>query len=361
MRIGLHAAFFAEGAGGGIERCVRELVAAFGRVAGEHEFVLFTGRGNAGTFPLPSNFSERALPVRPENRLQKVFCDQVLAPLAARKARVDVLFSPGNIGPVFGFAPRAAMIHDAAPWMRPSPFSFFQALALRFFFIATARASDAVIAPSSFSRAEIARRTGIGPDRIALVPEAGDHLEGGPGAGLPPLILCVASRAAHKNAEGLLAAYAILRERRGLRLPLVLLGAAPRPGRPGVIFRDGVSDALLAALYASAAVTVVPSFYEGFGLAAAEAMCAGSPVAAARAGALPETLGPAAVFFDPRDPRDMARAVAEILDDPALAARLSRAGRSRSLALTWDACARGVMEVLAGAAGKDARRRGRMR
>jgi glycosyltransferase involved in cell wall biosynthesis len=81
-------------------------------------------------------------------------------------------------------------------------------------------------------------------------------------------------------------------------------------------------------------------------------MACGCPVVAARAGALPEVCGDAALLADPLDQPGIAAAVARVLDDPALAARLRQAGRTRAAGFTWQAAARRLAAV-ADAAGRD--------
>ena len=54
---------------------------------------------------------------------------------------------------------------------------------------------------------------------------------------------------------------------------------------------NGLTDAELAALFASAEVACIPSLYEGFSLPAVEAMASGTPIVASRVGALPEVVG----------------------------------------------------------------------
>jgi alpha-1,3-rhamnosyl/mannosyltransferase len=83
---------------------------------------------------------------------------------------------------------------------------------------------------------------------------------------------------------------------------------------------------MLRALYRAAAVALVPSLAEGFGLVAVEAMACGTPVLAANGSALPETTGGAAVLLDPADPEAWAREIRAVLDDGERAAMLRRGG-----------------------------------
>jgi glycosyltransferase involved in cell wall biosynthesis len=95
---------------------------------------------------------------------------------------------------------------------------------------------------------------------------------------------------------------------------------------------------------AGALAVVVPSTYEGFGLPALEAMAAGAPVVAARAGALPEVCGEAAVLVAPT-PDGLARGISDLANDEALRANLSSRGRLRAREFTWAAAAEGHLSA----------------
>ncbi len=98
-----------------------------------------------------------------------------------------------------------------------------------------------------------------------------------------------------------------------------------------VLFTGFVSEATLAELYDRAAVFVMPSRGEGFGLVYLEAMRAGRPSVAARAGAAAEIVadGETGLLVDPLDPDAIAGALARLLAAPDLARAMGEAGRRR--------------------------------
>ena len=141
----------------------------------------------------------------------------------------------------------------------------------------------------------------------------------------------------HKNHTRLLEAFALLRrEEPELRLVLTGTGTRSLAGPPGVEARDAVTLDELVSLYRRAACLVFPSRYEGFGLPPLEAMACGTPVAAARAGSIPEVCGDAAVLFDPEHPEAIAAGVTEALGR---APELGVLGLRQAAGFTWDRAA----------------------
>jgi glycosyltransferase involved in cell wall biosynthesis len=218
------------------------------------------------------------------------------------------------------------------------------------------RRADRIIADSAATRDDLVRFLGIADDRIRVAHLGVDQaLFGTPGpddaATLGTLglgatdryVLYAGSLLPHKNVATLLAAFGRLRE----QLPDVslVIAGAPRvqPGsevdgmcRRGLARMTGpISDAQLSALYRGAALFVLPSLYEGFGLPVLEAMASGCPTLSAATSSIPEIVGDAGLMFDPRDEGDLARAMRRVLEDPPLADRLRRAGRARAAEFTW--------------------------
>jgi glycosyltransferase involved in cell wall biosynthesis len=101
--------------------------------------------------------------------------------------------------------------------------------------------------------------------------------------------------------------------------------------------------------YSTARVALVPSFFEGFGFPASEAMACGLAVIANAAGALPEVVGTdgrAGRLVPQRNPRAMADAMWEVLRDPEETTRMGRAARERvERIFQWDQAAAQLVDV----------------
>ncbi len=99
------------------------------------------------------------------------------------------------------------------------------------------------------------------------------------------------------------------------------------PGRRRIHHFEYVSLPMLVTLIRGARAVIFPSLYEGFGLPVLEAMQLGTPVVTSRASSLPEIAGEAALYVDPYDINDIARAIKTITADSDLRGELSRRGR----------------------------------
>ncbi|MBW2291726.1 MAG: glycosyltransferase family 4 protein [Deltaproteobacteria bacterium] len=101
--------------------------------------------------------------------------------------------------------------------------------------------------------------------------------------------------------------------------------------------------------YSSGRAAIVPSFFEGFGFPASEAMACGLPVIANAAGALPEVVGTdgrSGKLVPARDAQAMAQAAREILLEPGKAQAMGQAARRRvEHVFRWDDAAASLVEV----------------
>src|SRR5262249_45017028 len=109
---------------------------------------------------------------------------------------------------------------------------------------------------------------------------------------------------------------------------------------PGYVSVDDRRD-----LLAGASVLAYPSRYEGFGFPPLEAMAAGVPVVATRAGAVPEVVGGAARLVASDDADAFADALHAVLTEDAVRHDLVTRGNGRHDAFSWQAAAAGLVAL----------------
>jgi glycosyltransferase involved in cell wall biosynthesis len=271
-----------------------------------------------------------------------------------RAARGALLLNLGNTAPLRR-RDQVVVIHDAGVFDTPESYSRAFRLWYRTLHRALPRLGARILTVSEFSRARLSERLGLDPSRIGVMPEGGEHVLRVPadeavlarhGLARRGYALAVGTRAAHKNLGALGEAASLLATR---GMTLAVAGAAEAGAFSGAADAAGtrllgrVSDAELRALYENALCLVFPSRYEGFGIPPLEAMWCGCPVLAARAGAVPEVCGDAALWFDEAGP---AAAVQRLLDEPGLADSLRARGRERARLYSWDAAAARLLELI---------------
>jgi glycosyltransferase involved in cell wall biosynthesis len=323
---------------GGVERVAREMAARLPRLR----------PGRYAVMHPPPSLAHRA----------GHLWEQVLLPVAGRRARA--IYCPANVAPV---ASRRSVlvIHDLAALRHPEWYSAQYATYHRKILPVLARRARRLIAPSEFSRSEVADGLGLDPRAIAVVPNGVDErfspaVDAGPALrahGLEkPYVLIVGTRIARKNLSALAEA---ARRLSALGLELVSAGSGRHYTRPGETppprALGYVAESHLPGLYAGAAALAMPSLYEGFGLPVVEAMASGVPVVAANRAALPETCGGAALLVEPDDEGALADALATVVTDEEARRRLVQAGIERASHFSWDRAAAAtdtvISEVLA--------------
>ncbi|WP_437478242.1 glycosyltransferase family 4 protein [Sorangium sp. So ce1014] len=289
--------------------------------------------------------------------------------LALRLARIDPAVVVGDelcfpeLGPAFAALPRriarVLLVHHLSAWELP-PGARRAALSLAEG--AVIRLSDAHLATSATTAARLRREHGL--DRVDVAMPGADRLPLRPRAardGGPLRLTFVGSFIPRKGLLELLAAF----ERVGsARATLRLIGDAARDPayaervrraiagsaylRARVAVPGALDDEALAAALAETDALVLPSLLEGYGMVLTEAVRAGVPVLAARAGAIAEVVqdGAEALLWD--DGEGLVRALSRFIEDGALRASMGRAALLRAAALpTWDGAAVAVRAVLA--------------
>lgn len=301
---------------------------------------------------------------------------------AARAAGADVLLVPGGTYRG-GFRPFVTMCRNLAPWDEavarlygPSWWRLRLAL-LRRSQGATFRRADGVIFLTETARRIVLDRLDELGGRQAIVPHGLARrffMEPRPqrppeafGEARPFRWLYVSTVDGYKHQPEAARAVARLREE-GHPVTLDLVGHAVEPYetrlRRALAELDPAGETVrylgslpfeaLHRAYHDADGFLFASSCENLPNILLEAMAAGLPVACSDRGVMPEVLGPAGVYFDPRDPGAIAAALVRLMEDPELRARLAAEGQARARGYSWPLCAERTFAFLREVAGVEA-------
>jgi glycosyltransferase involved in cell wall biosynthesis len=232
----------------------------------------------------------------------------------------------------------------------------------------TAQRADRVIVHSRNGAADVEACFGVAAERIAVVPlgvgaeffpespATQEAIRNRLAPGGEGFVLFCGSLEPRKDVPTLLRAFARATDVRG-RFRLVLVGGTGRASpeiaalaeemglQESMTLEGYVGIAQLRGLYSAAALFVLPSLYEGFGLPILEAMACGTPVVAANTSSLPEVVGDAGLLVPPGDPEALAAAMTRVLEDAHLAADLRRRGLNWAKLFTWEETAARTLAV----------------
>jgi glycosyltransferase involved in cell wall biosynthesis len=162
-----------------------------------------------------------------------------------------------------------------------------------------------------------------------------------------------------KNHRGLMQAYNQLAQSLKSQYQLVFVGKLPIVLKEqlrdyaaslglterDVVITDKVSDEELVAFYNLCDLFVFPSWHEGFGLPALEALACGAPVIGSNNTSIPEVIGREDALFDPHDSADIAKKIEQVLLDPVLTADLRGYGPHQAKNFSWERSAQKTLAV----------------
>lgn len=340
----------------GIGRYTYNLIDALGQVAPNEKFVVLhnpalkNSRYDIGALARYPNigFVRSNIPTRSLR-------EQFQLPLR----QSQLLHSPYFVKPYFSPVPSIVTIHDLIPLRSPGSASVSARWLFRAAMTAAVRTSARIIVPSAATRDDLAALFRTAPEKTVITQEAADPRfkpiresateRLSEKYSLPEnYVLYVGINKPHKNLKTLVAAW----ERAGVDGALVIAGAWDERYKfeveglgSKVRMLQNVDDADLAALYSSASVFVLPSFYEGFGLALLEAMACGAPVISSNASSLPEVGGAAPLYFDPHDVDGLAHAIARVVGDGAMQDEMRARSLERAKVFSWERTARETLAV----------------
>jgi len=273
----------------------------------------------------------------------------------------EVLYLP-NLNFAAAGCPTVVTVHDLSFRRYPEFFSPKQRLWHRLIDAdSLLKKAAIVIAVSKHTKDDIIETYGIAEDRIRIVtpavsgefrPRDEKKIASVRGKyGLPErFILCLGTLEPRKNVEGLIRAFNIIDADtdlvivggKGWMYDRIFKAAAQSPKRQRIHFLGYVAEWDKPALYCAASAFVYPSFYEGFGIPALEAMACGTPVIASHASSLGEVVGDAGLLINPANHEEIAWAIDSMLDDTALRERCRARGIEKAADFSWE---KGAVEL----------------
>jgi glycosyltransferase involved in cell wall biosynthesis len=347
----------------GNEVYVRSLLNTFAAQNPDCDFLAYVSNDGARA-SLPEKIRTRQVAANPFLRLGFHLANRV------RQDRPDLLHVQYT-APVGCTVPVVATVHDVSYLEHPEYFTRERALQLRLTVGRTVHQAAKILTGTENARNSILKvYPDLAEDKVAVVPlaaapefrpisrEAAASAVRDRYAISGPFILSVGDIQPRKNHIGLIKAFArMVLAYPQLKHNLVMVGKptwfsgkveeAARESGAGdrIQFVGFVSDADLLQLYNACDCFVFPSFYEGFGFPALEAMACGRAVVCSDASALPEVVDGAAILFDPYAIDEIVRAIADVLLDSELRSRMERLGIQRAGHFSWQKTAQLTLEA----------------
>ncbi len=371
MRIGIDGGCWNNRRGYG--RFLRELLEAVARIDQRNQYTVFLDSAGYRDFHLTGPF-----------RAEEVFTSQSVSEAASSESRrsvfdllrmsravaaheLDLFFFPSvySYFPLLRRVPTILGIHDTIADRNPQ-FAFGswrQELFWRGKVCLAIDQSNMILTVSEYSKRCVREVFHVPSSSVRVLYEAASPIFRKLDLEAPTerYALYVGGISPNKNLQTLIRAFAKLRARQS-GVKLMLVGDYQSDGFKGcyrdlksltaalgvdaeVVFTGYVPDDELCRLYNQASLFVMPSFDEGFGLPALEAMACGAPVVVSSGNSLEEVVADAGLHVDPRDEAGLTAAMERLLENPVLSEQFAQRALTRAAEFSWDAAARRMLEI----------------
>jgi len=276
----------------------------------------------------------------------------------------SVLFEPSHVIPFASRVAAVVTIHDTAYKYFPDSYSYAQRNYLNFSTAVSIRRAQRVIVPTEATKRDVIKEYPDGAKKIVVIPHGINHDTFNPDVEgerpiKDPYIFYTGRIEEKKNTKLLVEAFGLLaKENKGIRLVLAgsngfgfekvqqAIKAQPKAVQE-LILQPGYLPRYDQVRYLKhASVFAFPSFYEGFGFAAVEAMAVGTPVVCSNTSCLPEVVGEAAIVLPPTNPLSWAAAFSRILNQPKIGEDMRRKGLKQAAQYTWQKAAQQTLDVI---------------
>lgn len=301
----------------------------------------------------------------------KLVWDQALVPLAAKKAKIDLLFSPKHSLPLLGNCPMVMHLRGSEYWTYPEYYEPLDLLYQKLMLPKFCRKASHLIVESNFVKQDFQRFLGVPSEKMTMIylapndrfrplPQQ-DCLSVKAKYGLPDRFVLTVTRIKQgkrtypgKNLDKAIEAFLRARVSRAMAFVIVGVGTkayvqeyckrqSHRPDR--LIALDYVAQEDLPAFYSLAHLFLFPSSYESFGIPLTEAMACGCPIITSNTGACPEIVGQAGITVNPHDIDAITDAIDRLTGDEDLRKHLQLQGFKERQRFGWEKAAKETLRV----------------
>ena len=292
--------------------------------------------------------------------IARIIWGQFFFPFYLMKEKADILFCPGNLGPIYSPVKTVIWIGTIGPFFKNFYTNFLWTDRLKlyinkFLMVASSRTADAVIFESQFTKELFARKYHIKEINSHVINIGFDEYFANNNkmnfndidtnlTSNTKYILCVSHLYPYKNIIRLLVAYKQVIDTIQTSAKLIIAGSRNYSHynkeiekyivdlniQNNVVFLGSVSKEYLKHLYLNAYIFVFPSLFENFAYTLVEAMTCGTPIVCSNTTAMPETCQNAALYFDPYNTDEMAEKIGLIIENDLLRQDMSERSLIRS-------------------------------
>ncbi len=306
--------------------------------------------------PKSNNFQKKVL----KSNSNALFMHFFL-PRAAKKNKIDILFCPNYIAPIFYKGKIALVLHDIIYEARPNLFdwsSIFDKILLKKVSKISAKKAKLIFTCSQFSKKEILKYYKINKKKVFVIPLAVDKEFKNAGVAIAQtkkrFILYIGTIFKRRFIPEVIKAFKLLEETFPELIKnyqFLIIGKNCNNEQitgNGIIHKDHVEkkDDLIS-LYNRADLFIWLSEYEGFGLPPLEAMACGTPVLSTKKTSLSEVLGDYPIWIkDPKDIKEIKDKIYKILTDKKLQEELIKKGLEQAKKFSWERTANKTLKIL---------------
>lgn len=358
MRIGIDARLWSQT---GVGRYIRNLIYNLQVIDKQNDYVLFVMDRDYDDVKF--RISNLKFKISNCNIRWHTLSEQLNLPSILNKEKLDLIHFPYISVPFFYNKPFVVTIHDLIPYhfstgkasTLPFPFYKFKFLAYKLIVSQAAKKAKKIIVPSSTTKKDIIDYLKVDPSKVQVVYEGTDEsLIRRSTEEKKEYFLYIGNAYPHKNLEFLLNTFKDLPS----DFKIILVGkkdyfyrrleqkAKEMHLEEKIDFFGEASDSQLSSLYKEAKALIIPSFIEGFGLPALEAMANECLVIASDIPTLHEVGGDAAIYFNPNNIDDLTQKLNQVYFNTALYySENIRRGLKRAREFSWKKTAEETLRI----------------